>query len=499
MAEQPSLLRIHAEDNVAVALRDLTRGELCSGLTVAQPVPAAHKVALNGIPAGAAVIKYGHPIGHTTAPIAPGEWVHEHNLATSLSGAAELRYAPAEAAALSDTAGAFQGYRRADGSVGVRNEIWIAPTVGCINSLAQQLAALGARDLPDGVDGVHALTHPFGCSQLGGDLLRTQRVLAGLVRHPNAGGVLVLGLGCENNTIESFRRALGEVDPARVRFHIAQECGDEVQEGLRLLRGLAERASAARRQKVPLSALTVGLKCGGSDAFSGINANPMVGDVCDRVVGSGGSAVLTEVPEMFGAEHALAARCADREVFDRFAAMIRDFRAYYVHHGQPVSENPSPGNLAGGITTLEEKSLGCVQKGGRAPVVDVLDYGGACAKAGLNLVCGPGNDLVSTTALAAAGAQVILFTTGRGTPMGGPVPTIKVSSRTELARRKPHWIDFDAGRVLAGAGRVLADAERVGLADELFDLTLEVASGRPTRNEENGFRQIALWKDGVTL
>lgn len=388
----------------------------------------------------------------------------------------------------------FDGYLRANGTAGIRNEIWIIPTVGCVNKICTRLAAHAREQFGQaGVDGIFAFEHPYGCSQLGDDLVNTQCVLAGLVRHPNAGGVLVVGLGCENNNLAEFRKVLGEVDGDRVRFLASQEVEDEYAAGMEMLARLVERASAMRRESLPISKLVVGLKCGGSDGFSGITANPLLGRVSDWLTSHGATTLLTEVPEMFGAEPVLLDRCIDRDVFGRCVAMINNFKYYYLRHGLAIDENPSPGNREGGITTLEEKSLGCVQKGGCAAVADVLEYGQRVRRAGLSLVSGPGNDAVSTTALAAAGAQMILFTTGRGTPLGGPVPTVKVATTSELARRKRSWIDFDAGPLLTGESLQAA-------GDRLFQQIMQIASGRQrTRNEENDFREIAIFKDGVTL
>lgn len=490
-------LQIHPDDTVAVALADVPRGAPARAggraLTARDAVPAGHKIALVDRRAGEEIIKYGAPIGRATAAIAAGDHVHGHNLASSLAASCAPAWRPGGARPLpAGPPATFLGYRRGDGSAGTRNELWIVPTVGCINRVAERLAASAARYAGAGIDGVHALTHPCGCSQLGEDHRATQRILAGLARHPNAGGVLVLGLGCENNCLGAFTPLLGDIDPRRVKWLDCQRVGDEMAAGEALLAELAAFAAQAAREPLPVSRLVVGVKCGGSDAFSGITANPLVGQVADRVAAAGGSVLLTETPECFGAEARLLDRCADREVFDALAAAIADFKTYYTAHGQPVYENPSPGNRAGGITTLEEKSLGCVQKGGAAPVADALPYGARVRRPGLSVLDGPGNDLVSATALAAAGAQVVLFTTGRGTPLGAPVPTVKIASHGALARHKPHWIDFDAGRLLAGE-------TLPALSDELFALLLATASGRRARHEETGDRQIAIWKNGVTL
>ncbi len=496
--QAPAVLRIHPGDNVAVALRTLEEGETvaCEDVTVTvrETIPAAHKVAIAALPEGASVIKYGHPIGAATQRIPEGAWVHVHNVRTRLAEEAVYHYAPGMYDSAPPSAPeTFQGFRRADGRCGIRNELWIIPTVGCVNGIATALAReLGPELVRGGLEGIHAFPHPYGCSQLGDDHDTTKRLLAGLARHPNAGGVLVLGLGCENNTMAAFKEAVGAVDPARVRFLVSQEVDDEYAAARACLVELAQRAQQDQREPLPVSALRIGLKCGGSDAYSGITANPVLGRLAERASGQGGTVIMTEVPEMFGAEQLLMDRCATKTVFAQCVDMVTSFKEYYRSHGQPVYENPSPGNKDGGITTLAEKSLGCVQKAGHCTVSAVLDYGVEAVCPGLNLCHGPGNDMVSLTVLAAAGAQLILFTTGRGTPFGGPVPTLKIASNSDLARRKPHWIDFDAGAALSGLS---LDA----LAEDLWRKVIETASGAATRNEAGGFREIALFKRGVTL
>lgn len=440
-----------------------------------------HKYALCDISCGEDIIKYGNPIGHATSDIKRGEHVHTHNMKTSLSDTLEYTYNPVLSdIEISKSNRTFLGYVRENGEVGIRNDIWIINTVGCVNKVAQRLAAL---------TGAIAFPHPYGCSQLGGDHGITVKTLCGLVNHPNAAGVLVLGLGCENNNIDSFKEALGEYNPSRVKFLNCQDSSDEISEGVRLIEELKTYRDKFRREPINISRLTVGLKCGGSDGYSGITANPIVGRFSDGLISMGGSTVLTEVPEMFGAEHLLMKRCISREVFDKTVSLINNFKEYFKRHGQPVYENPSPGNKAGGITTLEEKSLGCVQKGGRSNVVDVIDYGERVKKNGLSLLCGPGNDMVAVTNLTAAGAHLILFTTGRGTPLGAPVPTVKISTNETLAKKKTGWIDFDASPVLSD----------VSLDEKFFDYIIDVASGKETQNEVLGFREIAIFKDGVTL
>lgn len=440
-----------------------------------------HKYALCDLAAGETVVKYGNPIGHATKAIRKGEHVHSHNMETNLSGTLTYSYDGMHANVQNgQTDRTFPGYVRKNGTVGIRNDVWIVNTVGCVNKVAEQIAAK---------TGAFAFPHPFGCSQLGDDQSVTQKILRGLVNHPNAGGVLVLGLGCENNNIEVFKKTLGEYDPDRVKFLNCQDHEDEVAEGVRLVGELQAYAATFQRRAIPVSRLVIGLKCGGSDGFSGITANPLVGRVSDRIIAMGGSAVLTEVPEMFGAEHLLMRRCVDRDVFEKTVALINDFKEYYARHGQVCYENPSPGNKAGGITTLEEKSLGCVQKAGSAPVADVLDYGDTVRKNGLSLLNGPGNDMVAVTNLTAAGCHLILFTTGRGTPLGAPVPTVKIATNHALAGKKNGWIDFDASPVLDG----------IDLDGALTDYILSVASGEQTQNERKGFREISIFKDGVTL
>lgn len=492
------LLRVAPDDDVAVALADLAPGQRvdCGALNVRvnQAVPRGHKLALRDLAAGAPVRKYGYPIGRTRAAIAVGDWVHSHNLETALDGTVDYRYQPAPTAVASapDPAPVFQGYRRADGRVGTRNEIWVLCTVGCVANIARRIAQRANTLFAGQVDGVHAFTHPFGCSQLGDDLDRTGRILAGLARHPNAGGVLLVGLGCESLQMRKLLDAIGPHDPARLRWFNAQQSSDELDDGLAAIATLVEVAGQDRRQPCALADLAIGLKCGGSDAFSGITANPLVGRIADRVAAGGGTPILTEIPEVFGAEHLLLARATDEAVFDGIAAVVNDFKRYFLDHGQPVHENPSPGNVAGGITTLEEKSLGAVQKGGHAALTQVLRYGERADRHGLALLEAPGNDAVSSTALVAAGATVVLFTTGRGTPLGFPAPTLKIASNSALAAAKPGWIDFDAGSLLD-----TGDAEAA--ADQLLALVLATASGQVARNEINDEREIAIWKDGVTL
>ncbi|MBE7012249.1 MAG: altronate dehydratase [Ruminococcaceae bacterium] len=440
-----------------------------------------HKYAICDIKKGENIIKYGQPIGHATEDIKKGDHVHTHNIKTNLSGKLEYEYNPTDFKIEKKESDLyFMGYVRENGEVGIRNDIWIVNTVGCVNKIAEKIAQK---------TGAKHFSHPFGCSQLGDDQEITQKILCGMVNHPNAGGVLVLGLGCENNNIDVFKGVLKEWDDSCVKFLNTQDFEDEISEGVRLIEELKANAEKTKREKVHISKLKVGLKCGGSDGFSGITANPLVGRFCDALTSFGGSCVLTEVPEMFGAEHLLMNRCENKGIFEKTVKLINDFKEYYIRHNQVVYENPSPGNKKGGITTLEEKSLGCVQKGGLSTVVDVLDYGDRLTKNGLSLLNGPGNDIVAVTNLMAAGVNLILFTTGRGTPLGAPVPTVKIATNNDLATRKANWIDFDASPLLKGED----------VTDKLIEYVISVANGEKTKNEENGYEEISIFKDGVTL
>lgn len=491
---------LHERDNVAVALTDISAGDSLSGsLRAVEEIPAGHKVALTGIEAGKTVIKYGYPIGKATRWIEAGKLVHVHNLRSDLAERSDYTY---NTKIISERTGSspepllFPAYLRKNGKIGIRNEVWIVNTVGCCNRISERMVNLSIKRYRDrSFDGVYHFPHTYGCSQLGKDLENTQKILAGLVKHPNAAAVLVLGLGCENNNITTFREVVGEKDNDRVRWLNAQDVEDEIEAGMQFLDELVDYAGTFQREPLPAAKLILGLKCGGSDSFSGITANPIVGRVTDYYTGLGASAILTEVPEMFGAEAILLERCRSRDVFNQAVSLINNFKNNFSEQGQPIYENPSPGNRAGGITTLEEKSLGCILKGGVASVNSVLAYGDILEKdiGGLHLLDGPGNDLVAVTALAAAGSHLVLFTTGRGTPLGGPVPVVKIASTSELARRKKNWVDFDGGRLLNGSS-----AER--LSKELAELVLSIAAGeRRTRSEEDSCREVAIFKKGVTL
>ena len=489
-------IKINPADNVAVALTDLFQGEVVEGVTLRSDVPRGHKIALQPFRAGENVIKYGYPIGHVTRDALAGTVLDHSCIKTNLEGLLDYRYDPAlvpiPEAAVKRT---FKGFRRADGQVGVRNQLWIIPTVGCVNGIAEQIAARFRAEIAGreaSVDAVVAFPHNYGCSQLGADHENTRIVLADMVHHPNAGGVLVVSLGCENNQLDAFRELVGPVDPQRVRMFVSQQVEDEVEYGLQQLREIFAVCAKDEREDIPVSELRVGLKCGGSDGLSGITANPLLGVFSDWIVAQGGTTVLTEVPEMFGAETILMNRCQDEATFDETVHLINDFKEYFLKQGMPVYENPSPGNKAGGISTLEEKSLGCTQKCGKSIVRGVLKYGQRLRVKGLNLLSAPGNDLVASTALAASGCQIVLFTTGRGTPFGSFVPTMKISTNTPLAEGKPGWIDFNAG--------VLAQDEPMSSVAERFaDYVLAVASGEKVNNEKKNYREIAIFKSGVTL
>ncbi|MCS2156308.1 altronate dehydratase family protein [Scandinavium sp. H11S7] len=492
-------IKIHSLDNVVVALADIAAGQevTVEGQTVRlqSDVVRGHKFALSAIAKGENVVKYGLPIGHALTDIAPGEHIHSHNTRTNLSDLDEYSYQPDLQAELSQAGDRdVQVYRRANGEVGVRNELWILPTVGCVNGIARQIQNRFLKETNDaeGTDGVFLFSHTYGCSQLGDDHINTRTMLQNMVRHPNAGAVLVIGLGCENNQVDAFRETLGEFDADRVHFMICQKQDDEVEAGLEELHQLYDVMRHDKREPGKLSELKFGLECGGSDGLSGITANPMLGRFSDYVIGNGGTTVLTEVPEMFGAEQILMSHCRDEATFEKTVTMVNDFKQYFIAHNQPIYENPSPGNKAGGITTLEEKSLGCTQKAGSSQVVDVLRYGERLKTHGLNLLSAPGNDAVATSALAGAGCHMVLFSTGRGTPYGGFVPTVKIATNSELAAKKKHWIDFDAGQLIHG--KAMPD-----VLTEFVDTIVEFANGKQTCNEKNDFRELAIFKSGVTL
>lgn len=497
--ELSSFIKINPADSVVVCLRPMKQGESIKvdgkTVTLLQDTPAGHKVLIDDTPEGQNIIKYGYPIGHAKQDLKSGEWVNENNLKTNLAGTLEYTYNPVnEKLDIAKEDRTFKGYVRSNGEVGVRNEIWVVPTVGCVNGIAEKLVELLKQETAcKGIDAIHAWHHNFGCSQLSGDHENTRKVLRDICLHPNAGAVLVLSLGCENNQPDDFMKMLGSYNKERIQLLVTQKVeGDELEEGMKILRNLYRKACEDKREEVPVSKLRVGLKCGGSDGFSGITANPLVGEFSDWLVAQGGTSILTEVPEMFGAETILMNRCENSQLFDKTVHLINDFKEYFLSHGEPVGENPSPGNKAGGISTLEDKALGCTQKCGRAPVSGVLQYGDRLETTGLNLLSAPGNDLVAATALASAGCQLVLFTTGRGTPFGTFVPTMKISTNSTLAKNKPNWIDFNAGELVEGT-------DMKQLVRKFIDKIIAVASGEDARNEANGYREISIFKNGVTL
>ena len=496
--------KINECDNVAVALERIEEGYSESGVTALDEIPFGHKIALCDIQEGENIIKYGNPIGNAVCDIEKGRHIHSHNIKTNLSSIIEYNYSSDNAYNPKPSGLTINAYKRADGRIGIRNEIWIIPTVGCVNKTAEKLAKIGNEIIGNGCDGVFAYTHPFGCSQLDEDLENTQKILSALVNHPNAGGVLVVSLGCENNNLKEFMPFIERgayvgdgapdvpFDSKRIKFLVTQDVGDELEEGGKLLTELYNEIKDDKREVFGIENLIVGYKCGGSDAFSGITANALCGRVNEKLTKAGASTILTEVPEMFGAEHLLMKRAENREAFNKIVDIINGFKQYYFSHGKECYENPSPGNKEGGITTLEEKSLGCIQKGGSSVVTDVLSYGESCKTKGLNLLTGVGNDIVSTTNLTAAGAHIILFTTGRGTSLGAPVPTLKISSNTGLYERKQNWIDFNAGELINNP-----DFEK--MSNDLLSLIIETANGKKTKNEINEIRDISIFKDGVIL
>ena len=491
-----NLIRINQEDNVAVALLPIAKGETMTIsqllVTASEDIPQGHKMAIKPIKSGESVVKYGFPIGNAKEDIQAGQWVHVHNLKTGLGDLLTYHYEPVDGQLKQTEHAYFQGFRRTDGKAGVRNEIWIIPTVGCVNSIAQALEKKAKRLIGGSLEDVAAFPHPYGCSQMGDDQEHTWTVLADMIHHPNAGGVLFLGLGCENSNIPVLKEYIGEYDEDRVKFLQCQDVEDEMETAMELLEELAQYAKGFQRESIDASELIIGMKCGGSDGLSGITANPVVGAFSDLLISKGGTTILTEVPEMFGAETILMNRCETPKLFEQTVELINNFKNYFTSHNQTIYENPSPGNKKGGISTLEDKSLGCTQKSGNAPVKGVLAYGEQVKTKGLNLLSAPGNDLVASTALAVSGAQIVLFTTGRGTPFASPVPTVKISSNSALADKKQTWIDFNAGRMVE-------DKTKEELAGELFDYVLSVASGRKVKAEEAGFHDMAIFKQGVTL
>lgn len=496
---EQTFIKINPADSVVVCLQTVSKGEQIEidgkSIVVNQDTPAGHKILIHDTEAGKDIIKYGYPIGHAKCDLKAGDWINENNLKTNLSGTLEYTYNPVkEEPCIKDEQRTFMGYERKNGDVGVRNEIWIVPTVGCVNGIAEKLAEKLRKETDgENIDAIYAWHHNYGCSQLSDDHENTRKILRDIALHPNAGGVLILSLGCENNQPDEFKKLLGDYNTDRIKFLVTQNVeGDEIEEGMKILHSLYNIAKEDKRQPISLSKLRIGLKCGGSDGFSGITANPLVGEFSDWLVAQGGTTILTEVPEMFGAETILMNRCKTEDLYNKTVSMVNDFKEYFLSHGEPVGENPSPGNKAGGISTLEDKALGCTQKCGRALVSGVLKYGETLKENGLNLMSAPGNDLVASTALASAGCHIVLFTTGRGTPFGTFVPTMKISTNSTLAKNKPNWIDFNAGQLIEK--KTMKE-----LLPEFIEKIISVANGEKSRNEINDYREISIFKNGVTL
>ena len=492
-----NFLKINDNDNVVVALQEIPAGtaitlENGTSVTATEEIPAGHKMAICDIAEGSEVIKYGYRIGNAKEAIKTGSWIHTHNVKTALGDLLEYTYEPTPVEETETEDVTFMGFNRPDGKVGVRNEIWVIPTVGCVNNVATAIAKKANEFVKGSVSEVIAFPHPYGCSQMGDDQENTRKILADLINHPNAGGVLVLGLGCENSNIDVLKPYIGDYDEKRVKFIVSQEVEDEIEASVEAIKELIDYAAGFEREPISVSKLIIGMKCGGSDGLSGITANPLVGRFSDLLISKNGTTILTEVPEMFGAETILMNRCANEELFNQTVELINDFKNYFKSHNQTIYENPSPGNKKGGISTLEDKSLGCTQKSGSALVKGVLAYGETVKTPGLNLLSAPGNDLVAATALAASGAHIVLFTTGRGTPFASPVPTMKISTNSRLANKKSNWIDFNAGVLVE-------DSTMAEQAQALFDYVVAVASGEKVCSEAAGFHDMAIFKQGVTL
>jgi altronate hydrolase len=487
-------MKINDNDNVLIALNDLDKGMIVNEIVLLDDIPKAHKLASTNILKGEDIIKYGMPIGHALVDIKKGEHIHTHNVLTNLNDLIEYEFLKENTKVDEKKLNRMVNvYKRSNGEVGIRNELFVIPTVGCTTSTANEIVeAFKSEYDVNQIDGIHVFSHPDGCSQMGDDHENTKLTLQNIAKHPNAGGVLVVGLGCENNQVDAFMEGLKEVDSTRVKSLVVQDVENEITEGVKLLRDIYEVMKEDKREEVSLSKIKFGLECGGSDGFSGITANVMLGKFSDVMIQNGGTTVLTEVPEMFGAETRLMSRAQNKHIFDDIVNMINSFKKYYKDHNQVIYENPSPGNKKGGITTLEEKSLGCCEKAGKSEIVDVLTHGELIKKNGLNLLSAPGNDLVATTALGMSGCHLVLFTTGRGTPFGGFIPTVKISTNTALYQKKKHWIDFDAGVITAGI-----DINE--LTNQFINYVVDVCNGCETNNEKNNFREITIFKSGVTL
>ena len=495
-------LTLNPADDVAIVLEALEPGTAVESLNLsaAEAIPAGHKIARHAIAAGSVVRKYGQVIGEAVRDIAAGAHVHTHNLAMS-----EARAGAAigvDARTHRPLSGAsFEGFVRADGSVGTRNYIGVLTSVNCSATVARRIAdAFPDSSLPRGVDGVVAFTHQGGCggSSLSTDTAVLQRTMAGYARHPNFAAVLVVGLGCEANQIPDWLAREGLEPNADLRTLTIQEAGGTsraIEAGLVAVREMITRASTARRQTVSAAHLTVGLQCGGSDGWSGVTANPALGAAVDLLVAHGGRAMLSETPEIWGAEHLLLRRATTPEVADRLLARLEWWRAYADRHGMELNNNPSPGNLAGGLTTILEKSLGAVAKSGATPLNDVIGYAEPVTAPGLTFMDSPGYDPCSATGQIASGANLLAFTTGRGSVFGAkPAPSIKLASNARLASWMDEDMDIDASPVLNGVSLA-------AMGELIFARMLAVASGEPAKSEALGIgdNEFVPWQVGGYL
>ena len=503
-AEHP-VITLHPLDNVAVVSRRVPAEADLGAIQVktVQAIPAGHKVATRFIVAGQPILKYGQVIGVATEDIPAGAHVHVHNLAVSDLRREAERIAPAEFPAAGPRT--FQGFRREDGRVGVRNYVGVLTSVNCSATvarlIAQEVERRGLLDEFPNVDGVVPITHTSGCGMAGGgegfDLLR--RTLWGTAANPNFGAVMLVGLGCEVLQTGRFAKEFGLTGRESFQSFTIQDAGGTrraVEQGLERLREMLPLADSARRSEQPASELVLGLQCGGSDAWSGVTSNPALGDAVDRLVALGGTALLSETPEIYGAEHLLYARAASPEVSAKLRARLEWWEGYTARHGAEMDNNPSPGNKAGGLSTILEKSLGAVAKGGRSPLVDVIEYAEPVRRRGLVFMDSPGFDPCSATGQVASGATLIAFTTGRGSAFGfKPSPSIKLSSNTDVYRRMTDDIDLDCGPIASG------EASIADKGAEILDYLLDVASGRQSKSEMLGYGgcEFVPWLIGATM
>lgn len=498
-----SAIKLYPQDTVALATSELKKGQTVTvdgeTITLLDDIPNAHKIALKDFETGEAVRKYDNIIGYASKPIKKGEWIHSHNEVTGLGKSKEYTYDfnpisifPGE----SDKT--FMGYDRADGGAGIRNHLAIISTVFCANGPLRKLARMAEAKYPatENFDGIIAFDQEFGCSQTGKDLVTTCKIIAGIAKNANFGGVLLVSNGCEMAIPSVLEQYMGDYDKKRIRTLTLQEVEDEFTAGMELIDEIMEEMKDDKRTPININRLHIAMNCGGSDGYSGITANTLLGTLCDTLVKEGAIMNMTEVPEMMGAEHILMNRAADKSIFDDIVKMMYDYDAYFARYGEKAADNPTQGNKAGGLTTLEEKSLGCIQKGGHCAVMEVLEYGERATKNGFVLVSGPGNDLAGVSGQIAAGAVLTIFTTGRGTPCGFAGPTFRLASNTALATRKSNWIDYDAGRLLTAK----TPEEVEALNKELYDAIMATVNGQyRTRTEENGYYILGALKDGVTL